>query len=162
MKLWAVLFAMVWLVVAQFFLALLPLAGLTGPELLFAHLALGVVLIALAIAVYRRILATRAPARIKNMTRASIPVMALMAATGALLFSQAALGFGLPGGTLTFGTLLVLHVIGALAVLAHSTGAAVAYDMWESRDFEKLTDGGKVPPPTIGAGSTTGGRDPAR
>lgn len=136
MKLWVVLFGMVWVVVAQFLLALLPLANLASDDLLDAHAALGVVLVGLAVVAYRRLAQTSAPRRIQNVARASLPVMGLMIVTGPILFADAVSGATLPGGSATFTFVLVLHVVGALAILAHTTAAAVTYDMWEDREFD--------------------------
>lgn len=142
MKLWALLFGMIWLVVAQFLLALLPLSNLASNGLLYAHAALGALLVVLAYVAYRQLSTSGAPARIQRVGRASLPVMGLMIITGPVLFASAVSGVALPGGSTTFAVLLVVHVVGALAILAHTTAAAVAYDMWEEREFERPS-----PPP---------------
>lgn len=140
MRLWVLLFGMIWVVVAQFILALLPLASLANDDLLYGHAALGAVLVGLAVIAYREVGKTRAPSRVKRVARASLPVMGLMIATGPILFADAVEGTSIPGGTASFTLVLVLHVIGALALLAHTTATAVSYDMWEAHEFDEATE----------------------
>ncbi len=59
----------------------------------------------------------------------------------------------MPGGNTTLIFALVLHVVGALAILSPTTAAAVTYDMWEEREFEEDPRLGEVPPSTFGAAS---------
>lgn len=136
MKLWALLYLMIWVVVGQILLALLPLASLASNDLLDAHAVLGAGLVVLAYVAYRRVAGTDAPQRIQNMARANLPVMGIMGVTGPILLAAAVGGVSLPGGSTTLAVLLVVHVVGALAILAHTTAAAVAYDLWEERAFE--------------------------
>lgn len=136
MKLWALLFGMIWVVVAQFMLALFPLASLASDTLLYAHAGLGAGLVVLAVVAYHELARTRAPRRIKNVARASLPVMGIMVVTGPILFAVAVSGANVPGGTDVLGVVLALHVVGALAILAHTTAAAVTYDMWDEKEFD--------------------------
>jgi hypothetical protein len=42
---------------------------------------------------------------------------------------------------------LLLHVVLAIAIITQLAAVAIAYDMWEDRDFEKETEPGVVPAP---------------
>ncbi len=130
---WKMLYWMTWLVVAEFLLGAFRGAPMW---LRLLHLALGVVLVGLAVANSRQIAATSAPGRVKRTARSTIQLAAAAAALGLLLFFDVGAGRVLVAGVTVWGTLLVAHVFFAVGVLAEAAAIGMAYDMWEEREFE--------------------------
>jgi hypothetical protein len=76
-KLWVLLYAMIWIVFLEFLLAMTPATDRTG--LLYAHAALGLVILVLAGSIARRLRATRVPGRVKRIAQATFSLAVVMA-----------------------------------------------------------------------------------
>ena len=141
MKTWQALYGMIWIVLVEFLLAMTP-GG--GPVLIYAHMALGVGIIALAWMNFDGIRRTKAPARPKRIAKATFQLSVSMGILGVLLAGRIGADWGLFGITV-YGIILLFHVVTAFAIITQAAATAIAYDMWEEREFEKDSEPGSVP-----------------
>jgi hypothetical protein len=58
-------------------------------------------------------------------------------------------------GVTVWGLILFVHVVNAFAIITQAAAVAIAYDVWEDREFAKETAPGEVPvrPPTSAGGT---------
>ena len=152
MQIWSALYGMIWLVFLEIWLAFTPIAT---PVPYYLHAVVGFAIVLAAYANFQRLRATEAPGRIKRIARATFGLSVLMAPLGLILFS----GLGADGpalfGITIAGGVRFLHFVNAIAILAQAAAVAIAYDMWEDREFLKVTRPGEVPPaPTPGSAPT--------
>ena len=155
MKLWVALFATIWLVLLEFLLEMIPIAPTLQSYL---HVVLGVAIVAVAYANYRGLKATRVPGRVKRTAQATYGLSYVMLLTGVPLFFDVGSGRAIPlVGVSVFHLLLFVHVVNAFAIITQAAAAAIAYDMWEDREFDRETQPGEVPPapPPVATGSRT-------
>jgi hypothetical protein len=133
-----------WLSFLQILVAFLFVAPLAFP---YPHVAIGLAIAALAYSVFRGILQTRAPGRMKILAASTFFISVVMILLGALLLFQVGAGWSLPRVPGTVNDLiLVLHVALAFAILTHAGALFLAYDMWEGHDFEIETSPGRIVP----------------
>ena len=122
LKLWALLYLLVWVAFAQFLVT--AFSEVLG--ILYLHFVVGVALLVLAIINYRDLKGTAAPARVKRISKTILGMatfdgllgVSLLAFTGAIHW-----------------TINLLHLIVSLAVITQASSAATAYDMWEEKEF---------------------------
>jgi len=146
LKLWSALYVAIWVVLLEFLLALWPDAPLEVPYL---HLVLGLVIVLVTYYCFDRLKKTRVPGRVKRVAKASFSLSILMAVLGFLLWFGFGAGWNIPWVNLTvYNGVLFLHVVNAVAIITQLAAVAIAYDMWEDREFEKETEPGEVPAPT--------------
>ncbi|HTT34469.1 MAG TPA: hypothetical protein VMH78_01165 [Thermoplasmata archaeon] len=140
--LWSALYALIWLVVLAFLLGLWPHPPIA---VVYAHAFVGAVVALVAYGNYRALRATRAPARVKRVGRIAAQLAAAAAVVGVPLLVG---GWGdwTILGVSAWSLLLFVHVSLALAVVTQSAAIAIAYDMWEEREFQRETTPGDVPP----------------
>jgi hypothetical protein len=143
MKLWAALYGTIWVILMEFLLGLWPNAPFAVSVL---HLLLGLVIVAIAYNSRTRLYATRVPGRVKRIAGATFGLTILMAALGFLLWFNVGTTWSVLGFSV-YRAVLVFHVVNALAIITQAAAVAIAYDMWEDREFEKETRPGEVPPP---------------
>jgi hypothetical protein len=144
MRRWAALYGMVWLLFVEIWLSLTPIAP---PVPLYLHELLGVAIVAVAYVNAEGLRATAAPGRIKRIARATFQLSILMAVLGVLLFLGLGSGWEILFGVTVLGLLLFFHFVNAMAMITQAAAAAIAYDMWEDREFERGSPEGVVPPP---------------
>lgn len=144
MRLWASLYGMVWLVFVEIWLAYTPIAP---PVPYYLHAAVGVGVVALAWINFDRLRATRVPARVKRIAKTTFGLALLMAFLGVLLVLRFGSGSALAPGLSVEGVVLFLHFVNAMAILAQTSAVAIAYDMWEDREFLRETLPGAVAAP---------------
>lgn len=154
MKLWMTLYAMIWIVFLEFLLVMTPVADPT--ILVYAHVALGLIIIGLAANNYNGIRQTRVMGRVKRTAQSTFTLSVLMAILGILLFFDVGRDWVIPVIAISvYGIILFVHVVNAFAIITQAAAVAIAYDMWEDREFEKETEAGVVPamptPPKSGA-----------
>jgi len=144
MKLWATLYSVVWIVFLEFLLGTWPSPPAIVPYL---HLLLGIGIVALTYNSYRLLRDTTVPARLKRIARATFAISILMVLLGLLLWFNVGRASTLPliGFTL-FQAILVFHIVNALAIITQAAALALAYDMWEDREYERTSPPGDVPP----------------
>lgn len=144
MKLWAALYAMIWIVLIEFFLAMTP-GGST--VLIYLHVILGIAIVGLAFYNFSGIRKTRVPGRVKRISQASFNISVMVAILGALLYFEVGKAWVIPLINVSFyGIILFLHVINSFAIITQAAAVAIAYDMWEDNEFVKETEPGIVPP----------------
>lgn len=159
MKLWMALYAMIWIVFIEFLLVMTP-GG--SAILIYMHIVLGVTIIGLAFYNFSRIRKTRVMGRVKRIAQTSFYFSVAVGIFGVLIFfdigKTSAIGIGVSfvGDRIFFdiGThaisiyeiILFFHVISAFAIITQAAAIAIAYDMWEDKEFVKETEPGIVPP----------------
>ena len=142
MKLWASLYAAIWVVLLEILLGLWPHPPLIIPYL---HLVLGLIIVWIAYSNRTGLVATRVPGRVKRIAGVTLAFAILMVFLGLLLWFNVG-GSWTVLGISVFQGILVLHVVFAMAIITQMAAAAIAYDMWEDHEFDKETAPGEVPP----------------
>ncbi len=144
MKLWASLYAMVWIVLIEFLLAMTP-GGST--VLIYMHIILGAAIVGLAFYNFSGIRKTRVPGRVKRIAQAGFNISVMVLILGALLFFNVGGAWVIPLANVSiYGLILFLHVVNSFAIITQAAAVAIAYDMWEDNEFVKETEPGIVPP----------------
>lgn len=149
---WAALYAMIWIVFLEFLLGLWPNPPYVIPYL---HLVLGFIIVGIAYNSRTRLYATRVPGRVKRIAGVTFGLTILMAGLGLLLWFNFGAAWSVVGFSV-YQMILVFHVVNALAIITQAAAVAIAYDMWEEREFERETKPGEVPPAPAGRGGGTG------
>jgi hypothetical protein len=144
MKLWVALYAMIWIVLIEFLLAMTP-GG--SSVLIFLHIVLGIAIMGLAFFNFFGIRKTRVPGRVKRIAQVSFNLSVVVAILGVLLFFDVGKASVTPLINVSiYGLIFFFHVISAFAIITQAAAVAIAYDMWEEHEFEKETEPGIVPP----------------
>jgi glucan phosphoethanolaminetransferase (alkaline phosphatase superfamily) len=144
MKLWAALYGMIWVVLIEFLLAMKP--GLPT-AFLYLHVLIGFVIVAIAYSNFIGLRDSRAPGRLKRTARATFALSILMVFLGILLFLNLGSNWSLPLPTVSvYDLILFLHIVNAVAIVTQAAAVAVAYDMWEEREFDRESEPGRIPP----------------
>ncbi len=133
---------MIWVVFLEFLLAMTP----DAPSWLeFVHVALGFVIVGLAFYDYNGVRATAVPARVKRIAKSTSQLSVMMGILGILLFFDVGSSWAILFGVTVFGLILFVHVVTAFAIITQAAAVAIAYDMWEDKEFVKETAPGEVP-----------------
>jgi len=144
MKLWMTLYAMIWIVLIEFLLAMTP-GG--SHILIYLHVILGAAIVVLAAYNFSGVRNTRVAGRVKRIAQASFNISVMVAILGILLFFDAGRAQTIPLINVSiYGLILFFHVFSSFAIITQAAAIAIAYDMWEEREFEKETEPGVVPP----------------
>ncbi len=138
------LYGMIWIVFLEFILAMTPNAP-TALE--YVHVALGFVIAGLAFYDFNGLRQTAVPARVKRIANSTLQLSVVMGILGLLLFFNVGAGWTILFGVTVWGLLLFIHVVNAFAIITQAAAVAIAYDMWEDKEFAKETAPGEVPPP---------------
>ncbi len=148
MKLWAALYAMIWIVFIEFLLAMTP----GGSSLLiYLHIVLGIAIVGLAFYNFSGIRKTRVPGRVKRIAQASFNLSVEVFILGLLIFIDAGRLLTIPLINVSvYGLILFFHTIIAFAIITQAAAVAIAYDMWEDKEFAEETEPGVVPPMPTG------------
>jgi hypothetical protein len=131
MKIWASLYAFVW--VSFFEIAFIVLRMYGYRDLVHVHLILGIALIFWAQFNSMEVQKTQAPARTKRVSKAVVGMSVGAAVTGLILY--------LPYLDIDIGIhdficgLVLIHILFAFAMFAQSASVATGYDMWEEKEF---------------------------
>jgi len=145
MKTWQQLYAMIWLAFVEFLLILTPTTEKT--PFVAAHIGLGVAIVALAFLNFVRLRETRVPGRVKRTAKSTMQLSAAMGVLGVLLALKLGNTMALPIiGFTVYELINFLHVVNAFAIITQAAAVAIAYDMWEEREFQQETEPGVVPP----------------
>jgi hypothetical protein len=144
MKLWMSLYAMVWIALIEFLLAMTP-GGST--ILIYLHLILGAAIIGITFYNFSSIRKTRISGRVKRIAQASFNISIIVAIFGALVFFDVGRTLVIPFINVSiYGIILFFHVFNSFAIITQAAAIAIAYDMWEEREFLEDTEPGIVPP----------------
>jgi uncharacterized membrane protein len=143
-KLWSTLYQVIWVVLLEFLLGTWPNPPAVVPYL---HLVLGFLLILILYNSFHQLRRTKVPGRVKRIASASFSLSILMGILGVLLWFNVGSDWSLPLVNVTvFRAILIFHLVNALAIITQAAAVAIAYDMWEDREWEKETNPGEVPP----------------
>jgi len=129
LKLWASLYAMVWLAFLEFILVWAPVSGFA--LLLYVHVILGVVIFAIACSNASKLGRMQCPARIRRIVKATVALAAFEGLLGILLYVSKTSSFP----DLVTSAVDFLHIGIALAIVTQAASTATAYDMWEEKEF---------------------------
>ena len=138
MKTWALMYLLIWLVFLEMLIVLFPVLAYQPTE--YLHGAVGVAVAALAVGVYRQVRKSECPNRIKLIVKTTASFTIADGLLGVLLYIPAQ-------STLTSSVLdLVrfLHFALAVAIITQASASALAFDMWEEKEF--------APPPSLPSG----------
>lgn len=150
MKLWQALFAMIWIVFVEFLIVMsthvTSFVSIADP-LIYVHAALGFAIILLAYNNYTGVRDTTIAGRVKRTAQSTFQLSILMAVLGVILLFKGQLGWQIPVINLSlFYVLVFIHVVNAFAIITQAAAVAIAYDMWEDKEFNQETKAGEVPP----------------
>ena len=149
MKLWQALFAMIWIAFLEFLIVMsthvTSFASFADP-LIYVHAALGFAMILLAFNNYTGVRNTTIAGRVKRTAQSTFQLSILMAVLGVILLFKGQLGWQIPVINLSlFYVLVFIHVVNAFAIITQAAAVAIAYDMWEDKEFNQETKAGEVP-----------------
>jgi len=145
MRLWAALYAAIWIVFFEFLFGLWPDPPAVVP---YFHLVLGLGIVVVTYYCFDHVRRTRVPGRVKRVARASWNLSVVTVVLGFLLWFNVGSDWVVPVANLSFFRAVeLLHVVLALAIITQLAAVAIAYDMWEDHEFVKETEPGEVPPP---------------
>jgi hypothetical protein len=136
------LYGMIWIVFLEFLLAMTPNAP---AALEYVHVALGLVIVGLAYYDFNGVRQTAVPARVKRIAKSTLQLSVVMAILGVLLFFDVGVDWTILFGVTVWGLFLFIHVVNAFAIITQAAAVAIAYDMWEDKEFVKETAPGEVP-----------------
>jgi hypothetical protein len=136
------LYGMIWIVFLEFLLAMTPNAP---AGLVYLHVALGLGIIGLAYYNFNGVRETAVPARVKRIAKSTLQLSIVMGVLGLLLFFDVGASLTILFGVTLWGLILFLHVVTAFAVITQAAAVAIAYDMWEDKEFVRETTPGEVP-----------------
>ncbi len=143
MKLWQSLYAMIWIVFLEALLAMTPDHA---EWVTYLHIVAGVLIIVLAFNNLSQLRNTVVPGRIKRIARSTLQLSVVMAILGALLFFRFGETWVIPLVSVSiYGLVLLFHVVNAFAIVTQAAAVAIAYDMWEEKEFAKETAPGEIP-----------------
>ncbi len=143
MKLWMSLYAMVWIALIEFLLAMTP-GG--SPVLIYFHLILGAAIIGITFYNFSSVRKTRIAGRVKRIAQASFNISIIVAIFGVPVFFEVGRERFIPLINVSiYGLMLFFHVFSSFAIITQAAAIAIAYDMWEEREFIEETEPGVVP-----------------
>lgn len=142
MKLWMSLYSMIWVVFIDFLLAMTPGASII---LIYLHIAIGIAILGLALYNFNGVRGTSVPGRVKRISKVTLNLSITIGVLGLLLYFGTGAASPILFGITLGGTILFLHVMIGFAIITQAAAVAIAYDMWEDREFEKETAPGEVP-----------------
>jgi hypothetical protein len=143
MKLWAALYGMIWVVFLEFLLGMIPL---WQPFLTYGHIGLGFVIVLITYYNFEALRATTVPGRVKRIARTTFQLSVVMVFLGFLVYFNVGSAVQIVFGISVWGVILFLHIANAVAIITQAAATAIAYDMWEEKEFGKETLPGEVPP----------------
>jgi len=142
MRLWQALYGTIWVVFLEFLLSMAPQGR---PWTLYSHYALGFIVVGIAYSNYRALRATTAPGRIKRIVYATFAMSVLMAILGPLLVFNIGASWPVLAGITVWNLILLVHVTTAFGIITQMAATAIAYDMWEDKEFLQETTAGEQP-----------------
>jgi hypothetical protein len=129
MKTWVAMYLLIWAVLLEMLIVFFPVLGYDAN--LDLHMLGGVVVVVLALIVYRQVRKTSCPDRIKRIARSTAQLAVLDAVIGVPLYLTDMSILGVPFKEV----ILFLHFVLAITIIAQASSSATAYDMWEEREF---------------------------
>jgi hypothetical protein len=142
MRLWAALYAAIWVVFLEFLLAMIPQGQ---PFLSYLHDGLGVVIAGIAYYNFAAVRRTTVPGRVKRIASWTLYLAVFTVFLGVLLVFNLGAGWPIAFGLTVWNLIIFLHVVNAFAIITQMAAVAIAYDMWEEREFLEETKPGEIP-----------------
>ncbi len=137
MSLWKKLYAMVWLVFLQIIIIILPRFT---TYLVDMHVALGLIILALAHYDNAQIKKTDAPNRLKRIAKSTAILATVQIILGVILYANLRLNVNVP----LESVISFIHLVTALAIITQAASVATAYDMWEEHEYAASPRPGKI------------------
>ncbi len=128
MSLWKQLYAMVWLAFLQIVIIILPRFTIYLVDL---HVALGLIILALAHYDNAQIKKTDAPNRLKRIAKSTAILATIQIILGVILYANLRLNVNVP----LESVISFIHLVTALAIITQASSVATAYDMWEEHEY---------------------------
>jgi hypothetical protein len=129
MKTWALMYLLIWLVFLEMLIAFFPVLAFQPNE--YLHGVVGVAVAALAVGVFREIRKSECPDRIKLIVKTTASFTIADGLLGVVLFLPSQ--WSLTGSVLDF--VRFLHFALAVAIITQASASALAFDMWEEKEF---------------------------
>lgn len=129
MGLWKQLYAMVWLAFLQIVIIILPRFTII---VLDAHVALGLIILALAHYNSAQIKKTNAPNRLKRIAKSTAVLATVQIILGVILYANLRLDVSIP----LVSVIGFVHLVIALAIITQASSVATAFDMWEEHEYK--------------------------
>jgi len=147
-RLWAALYGAIWVVFLDFLLAMIPFGQ---PFLTYLHAGLGFIIVVIAFYNFANLRKTTVPGRVKRIASATFYLAIMMAILGPLLLLNIGTGWQIFDGITAWNGILFIHVTTAFGIITQMAATAIAYDMWEEKEFLEETRPGEIPPPSLTA-----------
>jgi hypothetical protein len=122
LKVWALMYALIWVAFAQIMLVLFP-PLMAFSSTLEIHSLVGLVVVVLAWYVFALVRETRCPDRIKRITKTTAYLGVIQVVLGLLLALAPLSPYD--------EVILFLHAVNAVAIISQASSSATAFDMWE-------------------------------
>ncbi len=135
MKLWQLLYGMVWLTFIQ--IILLFVLPSSSVYVIALHAVIGLAVFGLAFYDNSMMKKLELSYRLKTIVKSTVTLAATQLVLGILLCLFNNL-YGL--GDLASGVITFLHVAIALAIITQASSVATAYDMWEEKEYNAPYD----------------------
>ncbi len=142
MRLWVALYGTIWVVLLEFLLSMVPQGR---PWVLYAHFVLGSLIVGITYYNYHALKQTTVPGRVKRIVSATFSVAVMMAVIGTLLVFNAGAGWPVIMGVTIWNLILLIHVVTAFGIITQMAATAIAYDMWEEKEFLQESKPGEIP-----------------
>ena len=121
---------MIWLAFLDIVIIIVNISGFKTYVVL-GHTILGLVILGLAYYNSMQIKETKAPNRLKRITKSTVTLATVELILGIILFPYAVFSIGIP----LVGVINFLHLVIALAIITQASSVATAYDMWEEKEY---------------------------
>jgi len=121
---------MIWLAFLDIIIIIVNISGFKTYVVL-GHTILGLIILGLAYYNSMQIKETKAPNRLKRITKSTVTLAAIELILGIILFPYAVFSIGIP----LVGVIDFLHLVIALAIITQASSVATAYDMWEEKEY---------------------------
>jgi hypothetical protein len=141
-RLWAGLYGAIWVVFLDFLFAMIPFGQ---PFLVYLHSGLGFIILAIVYYNFTALRKTTVPGRVKRIASATFYLSILMAILGPLLLLNVGTGWRIFDDVTVWNGILFIHVTTAFGIITQMAATAIAFDMWEEKEFLEETRPGEIP-----------------
>lgn len=115
--------------------------------LVILHVILGVAIVGIAYYNFSGVKKTTIAGRVKRTAQAYFNFSIAMLILGLLLTFDIGATWIIPLVNISiYSIVLFIHIAVALAMITQAAAVAIAYDMWEEKEFNEQTPAGSVPP----------------
>jgi hypothetical protein len=129
---------MIWIVLMEFLLVMTPALN---KDLLDLHIFLGIFIVGLSFYNFGRLRGTSVPGRVKRIALTTGLMTVMAGIFGIFLYSNLGANVMIFLGVTMWEVFLFLHDLAAFAIITQAAAVAIAYDMWEDKEFEESLPG---------------------